>query len=188
MDTDLEQLWGARVVSAIIVAVQLIAAKLSTYPRCATLQDGDREPGALRLTTSALSGLGHDSRTIFRRELYKLSHQTLKVTHITSHTRKLSAVSDHPQGPHAPGQRDSADFVGTAVARWMTVAELELGSSSMCSKTKPVTRPVPPSPPAYPGARSGWRSGVARGGPEVLIISFHPLERPIKTNGGMVSP
>lgn len=25
-------------------------------------------------------------------------------------------------------------------------------------------------------------------GPEVLIISFHPLEHPIKTNGGLVSP
>jgi len=25
-------------------------------------------------------------------------------------------------------------------------------------------------------------------GPEVLVISFHPLERPIKTNGGLVLP
>ena len=81
--------------SATIVAVQFLAAKLSTNPRRATLQDWDRELGAPQLTTSALSSLGHDMRTLFRRELRELSHQTLKVMHIMSHTRKLSEVAAH---------------------------------------------------------------------------------------------
>lgn len=41
------------------------------------------------------------------------------------------------------------------------------------------------------GDDGGWYlklTVIDTAGPEVLIISFHPLERPIKTNGGLVSP
>jgi hypothetical protein len=78
--------------SATIVAVQFFAAKLSTNPRCATLHDRDGEREGPPLTTPALSGLGHDARTNFRRELCKLSDQMLEVANIMSHTRKLAGV------------------------------------------------------------------------------------------------
>src|SRR5437868_2268265 len=97
--------------STTIVAVQLLAAELSTHPRCATLQDRHRERGALRLTTPALSSLRHDLRTIFRRELRKLSYQTLQVAHITSHTRKLSEVADRGKDRLPPGCSDSVDLI-----------------------------------------------------------------------------
>jgi hypothetical protein len=36
----------------------------------------------------------------------------------------------------------------------------------------------------------GWylKLTIDEGVPEVAVISFHPLERPLKTNGGMVRP
>ncbi len=42
-----------------------------------------------------------------------------------------------------------------------------------------------------PRDEGGWYlklTIIDEDGPEVLVISFHPLERPIKTNGGLVSP
>jgi hypothetical protein len=37
---------------------------------------------------------------------------------------------------------------------------------------------------------SGWylKITIDEAVPEVAVISFHPLERPLKTNGGMVKP
>lgn len=37
---------------------------------------------------------------------------------------------------------------------------------------------------------SGWylKITIDEEVPEVAVISFHPLERPLKTNGGMVQP
>ena len=37
---------------------------------------------------------------------------------------------------------------------------------------------------------SGWylKITIDETVPEVAVISFHPLERPLKTNGGMVKP
>lgn len=106
---------------------------------------------------------------------------------------RIKALSVAPNGIYLQGGRARVFFASLAEARRFArqmIAELSLQDFADSLELTWDTADVYAKIRTHQNETKGWylKLTIDEKRPEVAIISLHPLEHPIKTNGGIVKP